>query len=1184
MIKLFSTILLLIINLTVFSQNILITDPDLDMANPMDCAAGTPPVFYDSGDAGGNYGPNENEIITICPDYANSTTKLSLVFGAGSYDIHPSDTLYIYDGPNTSSPLLGAHNNGTDPSGFSHIASFQNNPTGCFTIQFISDGANEGTGWQGGISCTQIAQPMEIHMNGYHNGDLSNEIITPSDTGYSDICFGDSILFVASVLFPNSLETTGIGYSQNNSNITYQWEFSDGQVATGNSVWFTPPARNGYVVTLKITDAFPYSQSITSKVRVSTIPNFSGVLINRDEICVGDTTAVIGAVTSTDTSGVDPTTSSFQVGGTVAGLVWLPDITAGNPITYHDTINISGFTPGETVTNISDLQQLCLNMEHSWLGDLEMQLTCPNGTTINIFNSNDGANDIIPGGFGGGGTYLGHPDDNGTGNPGMGENYCWSSSINTLGDFPTEHAANNFINITNPPSPSAGESMNWNGIYAPEESFTNLIGCPLNGDWSISVRDNLGADDGYIFEWSILFDPIINPNNETYLPSIVSSQWLSAATVLPGLPTDTFIIVSSNNPGIQNYTFEVTDNFDCDYDTTVSVQFHANPDNQILPGTNTVCQGTDVNFDITGNAASGFTYSWSPATNLPNSSIKNPTLTTDNLSGTTTYSVLITNTATGCTSDTFQDITVIPGYQLTTTQSATNICNGDIVDFTATPSLPLANPHSYQWTANTANFGTPNDSITFGEFNTPGTDTVYITVTEGAGALSCVRKDTLYVNTAAIPTIDILSPDTSICINGTATLYASGLGTANPINLIWDNGLIGNGPHDVNPTANTTYEVYAIDGNNCTSDTQEVVVTLRDPITINSIELLRPTICQNDTTTIRANAIGGGTNLVYTWLNGNGDIIGATDTNLFFITPSSDGEVFSVIVSDSCTTPTQTLSITSDWADLVLPTYIVNDSAGCFDKITPMITNTTPNLNSMTNVFWEFGDGNSYDYPGAIAFAHAYDEPGLYNITLTVTDQYGCLWDTIMTEFPVNAYAYPVADFIWNPNPTDYLNAQITFDNNSFDNVFNEWLFVTDADYSSNDINPVFQFPNNQPGNYDVTLTTTNKHGCRDSITKIVIIDDVFLFYMPTAFSPNGDGINDNFKVVGEGFDANNFNMSIFNKWGQLVFETSNPNISWDGNYKGNPVTDGVYIWKIETKEKHSPIIHHKDGFITILR
>ncbi len=623
--KLLLFISILIYSLSSFSQ-ILITDPDLDQANPMDCASASLPNFFDSGNPG-NYSANENETIVLCPDYAANTSKLSLTFGINSglvFNVDGSDTVFVYDGPSTAEPLLGAHNSVTDPNGFNHVASFVNNPSGCLTVQFKSDAnaISVASGWEASVACVQPAQPIEGHMSGYLNG---VNIINPADTGYADVCFGDSILFVAQPSFPYSSDVTGLGYSQNSNNVTYEWEFSDGTVASTDSVWFTPPARQGYIVSLKITDQFPQSNTITSKVRVSTIPSFSGVTIGRDSICLNDTTIIVGAVTNTDTSGVDPTTSSFQLGGTVAGQVYLPD---GSGVSYHDTLVISGFLPGATVTSITDVEQLCLNMEHSYLGDLEMQLTCPNGSTITIFNANTGG--IITGGFGGGSTYLGHPLDDASGPPGMGEEYCWSSTLATYGDFPTEFAANNFVALTNPPSPSAGNSMNWNGIYLPEQSFTGLNGCPLNGDWSITVRDNLGTDDGYIFEWSILFDPLLNPNNETYVPSIVSGNWLTAATIVNAATLnnpDTFAIVTSTTAGTHDYTFQVTDNFGCVYDTIVQVEFLGLP---TVPNDTGIC---DTSFQIQGVTSLAGGYWHLPTgpgtiTFNPGDSVMNPLVST----------------------------------------------------------------------------------------------------------------------------------------------------------------------------------------------------------------------------------------------------------------------------------------------------------------------------------------------------------------------------------------------------------------------------------------------------------------------------------------------------------------------------------------------------------------------------
>lgn len=566
------TLAALLISVLSFGQNILITDADYDQANPLDCGNfndGSVQNFFDSGDAGSDYSANENETLTICPD-PSTGSKVTVAFGinAGfSWNVHPSDTLYVYDGPNTSAPLLGAHNIATDPNGFTHTASFANNPSGCLTFVFVSNSADEALGWAANIRCGNPPQPFEMHMEAYINGDsLSGSDMSPADTGYVDVCPGDSVLYKATPIFPYSLESTGTGYSQNLSNVTYEWSFSDGTTATGQYVWFTPPAQQGYIVTLTITDQFPNEYAILSKLRVSTTPSFAEAMAVDDTICVGATTELIGGISPTDTAGVDPTTSSIVIGGTFAGLTYLPD---GSGQNYTTDVSISGYPAGLTIQNASDIKSLCLTIEHSYLGDLEMGLTCPNGTTINIFNSYNGGGggELFPGGFTGGGTFLGNAFDNNIGNPGVGEEYCFSDAFATWGTMATEFAGGNTVPVTNP---SAGNAMNWNGTYLPEETFANLIGCPINGTWTVTVRDNLSIDDGYIFEWGICFDPTLNPNNETYAPEIVSETWLFDPTIITG-DGDTTIVVAPDTAGPFHYVFQITDNFGCTYDTTITV-------------------------------------------------------------------------------------------------------------------------------------------------------------------------------------------------------------------------------------------------------------------------------------------------------------------------------------------------------------------------------------------------------------------------------------------------------------------------------------------------------------------------------------------------------------------------------------------------------------------------------------
>ena len=567
--KIIYSLALLLFSFAVNAQTLNISDADQDQANPLDCNTwgdGSVQNFFDTGGSGASYGPNENETIVICPD-PSTGSKVTVAFATNvgyTFDVHGSDSIYVYDGPDTSAPLLGVHNSDTDPNGFTHSASFENNPSGCLTIVFVSDGADEGTGWDANITCGNPPQPYSPTIDAFINGDgyPSTSAMNPADTGYVDICFGDSILLIAGGDFPYSLENAGSGYSQNNDNCTYEWEITDGTSFTGDSLWFTPAARVGYLITLRMTDPINNIRIIQAKVRVSTIPSFAQTTALLDTICLGDTTLLLGGVTNTDTVGVEPTEGSFEIGGTFAGLTYLPD---GSGQNYTTGINISGFGPDQTVQSAEDIVQMCVTMEHSYLGDLEMWLECPDGTQAVIFNSNSGG--AIAGGFGGGGTYLGEPIDSDIGNPGVGWEYCWSSdpTVATFGDFAAEHGAGNFVN----------GAMNPDGVYLPEESFDQFIGCPINGEWIITIRDNLGIDDGYIFEWGIYFDPDINPNTEQYTPTIVTEYWTAHEDII--VDTDTLVVVSPANTGDNFFQFNVEDNFGCPYDTLINVYVFPQP-------------------------------------------------------------------------------------------------------------------------------------------------------------------------------------------------------------------------------------------------------------------------------------------------------------------------------------------------------------------------------------------------------------------------------------------------------------------------------------------------------------------------------------------------------------------------------------------------------------------------------
>ncbi|MFT4543950.1 MAG: subtilisin-like proprotein convertase family protein [Bacteroidia bacterium] len=542
-------------------QTISITD-----AGPVSLDCGFGPLFehaFQDDNPAGQYPSSITYTVTVCPDgLAGSKVTLRMFPEVGDvWDVHGSDTLFVYDGDNTSAPLLGAYNSDTDTNGISVQATFDN-PSGCLTFQFVSNGADEGDGFQGLITCGYPCQPFSPFV-------VTNPIQMPADTGWIDICLGDTVWLNGSASYPHSGLQGGIGYDQQNTSSTFDWEFADGTIFEDSAnIYFVPQVRAGYFVEMRVTDTLGCIAATSTKIRVSTIPSFAEtVILAEDTVCIGESTLLLGGVSSTDTTGVAPTTGAFINGGIFAGLTYLPD---GSGVNYETDIEISHFDTLQVVQNVSDIIDVCITIEHSYLGDLEMMLTCPDGTSIILFNSytGEGIGPEFAGGFGGGGTFLGDPIDNTSGQPGIGWEYCFSDGA-LWGTMGNEHPGNTIPTIVNSP----GQSMA-PGTYLPEESFNNLIGCPINGTWTITVRDNIGADDGYIFEWGVLFNPDIDPNAEFYLPSIVDAWWSIDPTIIVN-QGDTLIEVLPPTPGDYFYQFNVTDNFGCPYDTTLQV--HAVP-------------------------------------------------------------------------------------------------------------------------------------------------------------------------------------------------------------------------------------------------------------------------------------------------------------------------------------------------------------------------------------------------------------------------------------------------------------------------------------------------------------------------------------------------------------------------------------------------------------------------------
>jgi hypothetical protein len=193
---------------------------------------------------------------------------------------------------------------------------------------------------------------------------------------------------------------------------------------------------------------------------------------------------------------------------------------------------------------------------------------------VSLWNGfNAGGGELVPGGCGNGiGTSLGNDTDIDGGIPGSPVwTYCFSEVNATFGTMCAENAAgnwvlNDYLDIFGQPI----NSMNPNGVYLPDGNFSDFVGCPINGNWTITVQDNQGIDDGYIFQWGLYFNAGLYPDSEGYQNTVVSEFWTNDPTIVSG-QGDTLLIIQPNTPGDYSYTYNIVDNFGCPYDTTVSL-------------------------------------------------------------------------------------------------------------------------------------------------------------------------------------------------------------------------------------------------------------------------------------------------------------------------------------------------------------------------------------------------------------------------------------------------------------------------------------------------------------------------------------------------------------------------------------------------------------------------------------
>jgi gliding motility-associated-like protein len=131
---------------------------------------------------------------------------------------------------------------------------------------------------------------------------------------------------------------------------------------------------------------------------------------------------------------------------------------------------------------------------------------------------------------------------------------------------------------------------------------------------------------------------------------------------------------------------------------------------------------------------------------------------------------------------------------------------------------------------------------------------------------------------------------------------------------------------------------------------------------------------------------------------------------------------------------------------------------------------------------------------------------------------------------------------------------------------------------------PTVFYPDGVTGEYDVMLITTSEYGCVDTAMQTVIVLPEILLYAPNAFTPDNDEFNQDWGISISGVDIYDFQLLIFNRWGEIIWEANDPAARWDGTYNGTRVQQGVYTWTIRTKDVINDAKYEWNGFINVLK
>ena len=625
------------------------------------------------------------------------------------------------------------------------------------------------------------------------------------------------------------------------------------------------------------------------------------------------------------------------------------------------------------------------------------------------------------------------------------------------------------------------------------------------------------------------------------------------------------------NPNLTTvYTISATDANNCVNTQTISVVVHPLP--VITATSGTICLGQQT---ATLTAGGAITYSWSPNTNLNTTTgsvvMANPTANT-------TYSVggIDMNGCAnfGTTTVTVQSLPVI------------SVTSGTICMGQQTAPLNAGGAATYSWTPATGLNTTTGASV----MANPNATTTYSV--EGIDMNGCANYTTtvLLVNPLPQPAFTFVNAcinEQPVSFDGTSSTTAVGSNTL--FAWAYGDGATGTGSlithvYNLPVTYNVTLTVTSDIG--CYSSTSQQIEVYPKPL-MNI--LASEKVCLGSSTSFTANALAN-SGSVNIWLWDINNSITSTEKNGIqssYQFPSAGTQTITLIsITNYNCRDTTSRSVYINYNPA--PQFTANFPKGCPLPHCVVFSDhsvAVPLPAHINTWQWNFGDGKTTTATTNADQSNCYYNSSnslssLFTVTLTLTTDSGCVGSIIKPDY-ITVYPKPIALYSITPDFGNVVEPSVYFNNQSVNYTKYWWSFGDGPFIDSVNVNPKHYYTSSNAASYLSNLVVANQYGCTDTSYVLVDIKPDFVFYIPNAFTPNNDGLNDVFTGMGMGIES--YEMWIFDRWGANIFHTNDISNGWDGKLKDDEIKQDVYIWTVKLKDVLGKT-HSYTGHVTLLR